>query len=92
MLFDEPATGLDVHAEKEIKKVLQTLCADRTFLIITHRLHFIDLADWVIYIKDGRVVEQGTREELLGRKGEFYKFCSTGNEESQDTAKVDRVI
>ncbi len=77
MIFDEPATGLDIHAEKEAKNALRKLKGDHTLFIITHRLNFLELADWAIFIRDGRLVEQGEPLELLNNKGEFYKFVST---------------
>ncbi len=76
MIFDEPATGLDVHAEKDSKNILAQLKQNRTMLIITHRINFLSLADWVIFINDGRMVEQGTPQELFEKNGEFKKFFS----------------
>ena|SRR3990170_3222720 len=78
MIFDEPATGLDVHAEKEAKDLLARFRLDKTVLIITHRLHFLDLADWVVFLKNGMVVEEGTPEALLQREGQFHEFFTKG--------------
>jgi ABC-type bacteriocin/lantibiotic exporter with double-glycine peptidase domain len=78
MIFDEPATGLDVHAEKEAKDLLSRFRLGKTVLIITHRLHFLDLADWVVFLRDGMVVEEGTPEELLQREGQFHEFFTKG--------------
>ncbi len=78
MIFDEPATGLDVHAEKEAKDLLSRFRLDKTVLIITHRLHFLDLADWVVFLRDGMVVEEGTPEELLRSEGQFHEFFTKG--------------
>ena len=78
MIFDEPATGLDVHAEKEAKDLLSRFRIDKTVLIITHRLHFLDLADWVVFLKDGTVVEEGTPEALLQHEGQFHEFYTKG--------------
>lgn len=76
MIFDEPATGLDVHAEREAKNALHALKENRTLCIITHRLNFLELADWTIFIRDGRLVEQGAPGDLLDNKSEFYSFVS----------------
>ena len=76
MIFDEPATGLDVHSEKEAKRALQVLRRDRTLLIITHRLNFIDLADWVIFIKDGKLVDQGPPAELIEENEDFRDYTA----------------
>ncbi len=74
MIFHEPATGLDVHAEKEAKEILFRLKQERTMLVITHRINFLSLADWVIFVKDGKMIEQGTPQELFEKDGEFKKF------------------
>lgn len=74
MIFDEPATGLDIHAEKGALEALRALKTSRTLLIITHRLNFLDLADWAVYIEDGRLVEQGEVADLMERKGAFYQY------------------
>jgi ABC-type multidrug transport system fused ATPase/permease subunit len=76
MIFDEPATGLDIHAEKEAKDALRAMKENHTLCIITHRLNFLELADWTIFIRDGHLVEQGCPGELLENKGEFYRFVS----------------
>lgn len=76
MLFDEPATGLDIHAEKVAMEALAALKVNRTLLIITHRLNFLQLADWAIFIRDGRLVDEGEPQVLLGRKGEFHDFVT----------------
>ena len=76
MIFDEPATGLDVQAEKEVKDLLTALQKGRTLLIITHRLHFLDMADWVVYMREGHVVEEGPPQELLARSGAFARFVA----------------
>ncbi len=76
MIFDEPATGLDVHAEKEAREALRALKPGRTLLIITHRLNFLELADWAIFIRDGKLVEEGDPLELLDNKKGFHEFVA----------------
>jgi ATP-binding cassette subfamily B protein len=77
MIFDEPATGLDIHAEKIVKEALHALKPGRTLLVITHRLNFLDLADWAVFIRDGKLVEEGDPLELVNNKGEFYNFVAS---------------
>lgn len=74
MVFDEPATGLDPHAESETRGVLSTLGDGRTLLVITHRLHFLELADWLVFVRDGRVVEFGAPAELVAQRGAVYDY------------------
>jgi ATP-binding cassette subfamily B protein len=76
MIFDEPATGLDVHSEREAKVALAALKRGRTLLIITHRLNFLDLADWIIFIREGKLVEQGTLRELIDLRASFHEYIA----------------
>lgn len=69
MLFDEPTTGLDPKAELAARTALAEACRGRTFVMITHRLHFLDLAEWVVLVDEGRVVAQGTPEALKAEGG-----------------------
>ncbi len=64
MIFDEPTTGLDVHAERVAKDALNHIRTGRTLVIITHRLHFLELADWVVFVDKGTVLAEGTPEDL----------------------------
>jgi ABC-type bacteriocin/lantibiotic exporter with double-glycine peptidase domain len=92
MVFDEPATGLDVHAEAEAKRVLTKLGCGRTLIVITHRLNFLDLANWVIFVREGRVVEEGTLEELVEQRGELYAYLGRGREHLESLRWLDRVV
>jgi len=92
MVFDEPATGLDVHAEAETKGVLKKLGRGRTMIVITHRLGFLDLADWVIFLCDGRVSEEGTLEESVERRGELYDYLARGREHLAALRWLERVV
>jgi ATP-binding cassette subfamily B protein len=74
MIFDEPATALDPMAEAIAREALAALKENRTVLVITHRLNFLDLADWLVFLEDGVVVEQGAPETLLSIHGRFYDF------------------
>lgn len=74
MIFDEPATGLDIHAEREAKEALKAIKPHRVLIIITHRLNFLELADWTILIRDGKLVEEGKPLELFHRRGDFYHY------------------
>ncbi|KAG8890731.1 hypothetical protein FRB98_006235 [Tulasnella sp. 332] len=71
LALDEATSALDTATEKEIQKALQNLLSGRTSLSIAHRLSTISSADIILVLKDGRVVESGSHEDLLARKGEF---------------------
>ncbi|HSG99028.1 MAG TPA: ABC transporter ATP-binding protein, partial [candidate division Zixibacteria bacterium] len=74
MILDEPATGMDIYTEAHTRKAIEALCADRTFVIITHRLNFLELADWVIFVRNGAAVESGAPADLLGRESALRDY------------------
>ncbi len=71
MLFDEATSALDSRTEKEIQKSLSEVSADRTTLMIAHRLSTVIDADEILVLEDGRVVERGRHGELLARGGVY---------------------
>jgi ABC-type multidrug transport system fused ATPase/permease subunit len=74
LILDEAVSAVDSEAEAHIQEVLRTLAADRTTIVIAHRLASLMLADRVILIEDGRVVEQGSHEQLLGADGPYTRL------------------
>ncbi|HEV2175585.1 MAG TPA: ABC transporter ATP-binding protein [Terriglobia bacterium] len=71
LILDEPTTGLDNHSSLEVMAALGRLGSGRTTLMITHDLVAAAHADYVIYLAHGKIVESGTPEELLMRRGEY---------------------
>ncbi len=74
ILFDEATSALDTVSEKLIQDSIEKLARNRTTFIVAHRLSTIRNADKIAVIRDGVCVEYGTWEELMARKGEFYRF------------------
>jgi ATP-binding cassette subfamily B protein len=71
LILDEATSSLDVPSERAVQRALRTILADRTALIIAHRLSTVEIADRVLVMEAGRVVEDGTPAELIGRSGRF---------------------
>jgi ATP-binding cassette subfamily B protein len=71
LILDEATSSLDVPSERLVQRALQTLLADRTALIIAHRLSTVEIADRVLVMESGRIVEDGSPAELVGGIGRF---------------------
>jgi ATP-binding cassette subfamily B protein len=76
LLFDEATSSLDSESERAVKESLDELLADRTSFVIAHRLSTIRDADRIIVLERGRLVEQGTHDQLMERRGLYYYLAS----------------
>ncbi len=72
LILDEPTSNLDAVSETLILEAIDRLAAGRTTFVIAHRLSVARSADVILFIEDGRLVEQGTHEQLLARKGAYH--------------------
>ncbi|MBQ6511652.1 ABC transporter ATP-binding protein [Methanobrevibacter sp.] len=79
LILDEATSSVDTRTEKLIQKAMDRLMKDRTSFIIAHRLSTVRDADNIIVIDDGRIIEQGTHEELLEQKGYYYNTLNSQN-------------
>ena len=69
LILDEATSSVDIGTERTIEQALRTLLADRTSFVIAHRLSTIRDADLIVVLEHGQVIEQGSHDELLARRG-----------------------
>jgi ATP-binding cassette, subfamily B, heavy metal transporter len=88
LLFDEATSALDTHTEKEIQKSLREVSADRTTLIIAHRLSTVIHADEIIVLENGRIVERGRHSDLLARAGKYAAMWVKQQEAAHEQRRI----
>jgi len=76
VLLDEVTSALDPVNEAAVHQGIERLMAGRTVVLVAHRLRTVRSADRVIFVDSGRIVEEGTHEELLDRGGRYADFWS----------------
>jgi subfamily B ATP-binding cassette protein MsbA len=76
MILDEATSALDTESEQLVQIALEKMMRNRTSLVIAHRLSTIQKADTIVVMKKGKIVEQGKHEELLAKKGEYFKLVT----------------
>jgi ATP-binding cassette subfamily B protein len=79
IIMDEPTASLDVEAEAEVMRALDGLAEGRTVLMITHRLSTVGKVDRIIVMEEGRIIEQGTYQELKVQDGAFASLLKIQN-------------
>jgi ABC-type multidrug transport system fused ATPase/permease subunit len=76
LILDEATSSLDIPSERLVQRALRTILADRTALVIAHRLSTVEIADRVLVLEDGRVVEDGPPSELIRTGGRYADLHS----------------
>ena len=86
LILDEPTAALDVEAETEVMRALDTLIVGRTVLVISHRLSTLGNVDEIIVLKAGQIVEKGSFKELKRLGGVFAGLLEEQNRYNMDRA------
>jgi len=76
LILDEATSSLDTESERAVKENLDRLLDGRTSFVIAHRLSTVRDADLIVVIDRGRLVEQGTHDELMARQGLYFYLVS----------------
>ncbi|MBO6304305.1 MAG: ATP-binding cassette domain-containing protein, partial [Selenomonadaceae bacterium] len=77
LILDEATSALDTESEEHILKNLDKITAGRTTIIIAHRLSTVKDADFLVVMDKGKIMEIGTHEELMEKKGAYYRLYAS---------------
>ena len=77
LILDEATSSIDTRTELKVQDAFNTLMQGRTSFVVAHRLPTIRHADCILVMKDGKVAEQGTHEELLAKNGFYTKLYNS---------------
>ncbi|MDR1651992.1 MAG: ABC transporter ATP-binding protein/permease [Synergistaceae bacterium] len=87
-VLDEATSSIDTETERSIQNAISRILKDRTSFLIAHRLSTIKMADMILAVKGGRIIEQGTHRELLRKKGYYLSLYSMQFEEELSWKKM----
>ena len=81
LIMDEATSSLDALVEQQVQEAMHNAMEGRTAIVIAHRLSTIRDADRILVLRDGRIVEAGTHDELVAAGGHYYRLFAASNGE-----------
>lgn len=78
IILDESTSNLDYSSEVDVYKSIEKMLATKGLIVIAHRYSTIKNSDKIIYMEDGQILEQGTHDELIAKKGKYFKQFNSG--------------
>ena len=91
LIFDEATSALDLESEHMIQEAMEKLASNRTTFIVAHRLATITHADRIVVIENGEIVEVGSHEQLMEKRGSYYDLYQVQNLKNEATVPVHHV-
>lgn len=89
LIFDEATSSIDVKAERKVQEALDRVAKNRTAITIAHRLSTIRKADTILVLSKGRLVEEGTHEELISKHGVYYGLVHAQSLAMESSASIE---
>lgn len=86
-MLDEATASVDTITEQKIQSAIDTIIHGRTSIVIAHRLSTVRNADLILVVDDGKIIEQGTHEQLMSRRGSYYRLY-TRQYEDEATSRL----
>lgn len=87
LVLDEATASVDTITEQKIQSAIDTIIHGRTSIVIAHRLSTVRNADLILVVDDGKIIEQGTHEQLISRRGSYYRLY-TRQYEDEATSRL----
>ena len=87
LVLDEATASVDTITEQRIQSAIDTIIHGRTSIVIAHRLSTVRNADLILVVDDGKIIEQGTHEQLMSRRGSYYRLY-TRQYEDEATSRL----
>ncbi|EFA05094.1 ATP-binding cassette sub-family B member 6 [Tribolium castaneum] len=88
ILLDEATSALDTQTERNIQESLDRMCANRTTIIVAHRLSTVIHADEILVLRDGEIIERGKHEHLIGQEGVYASMWKQQLESKENSAET----